>query len=249
MPAQCSLRPRSPLPWPRLLVPVAARHRGHTPHPDDPIGAADTMRLPARRPIAVRWPHRRAPQISASSGRPPTRPRWGQRDGAALSRSRTHSQLASPPLPPPQMRRRAAHRLLMRREPLRGPLPFDRLQNAPAIASGRAGTGSMDCFGPNQPAQAVIRSLGRSFKGWARCGGPITRAWWMGQGAARVCRGLEVSLLVALLVRTSPAAIALPPERRLPHNIAKQVSRVVATTSGVSTLPWVSGNPGIIILH
>lgn len=226
----------SEAPWPHT-----------SPRRPDRSGRYDASlpaRLPARRPIAVRRP-RRSARVQAA--RP--RGRAGARGTAPRCLGRARTCKARAHAAPDGQTRSAPHRLLMRREPQRGPLPFDRLQNAPAIASGRAGTGSMDGFGLNQPAQAVIRSLGRSFKGWARCGGPITRAWLMGQGAARVCRGLEVSLLVALLVRTSPAAIALPPERRLPHTIAKQVSRVAATTSGVSTLPWVSGNPGIIILH
>jgi hypothetical protein len=179
-----------PLPRPPVPVQTPGPSCSEAPWPHtsprrpDRSGRYDASlpaRLPARRPIAVRRP-RRSARVQAS--RP--RGRAGPRRTAprCLGRARTRKPRYRRP-------RRAAHRLLMRREPLRGPLPFDRFQNAPAIASGRAGTGSMDCFGPNQPAQAVIRSLCRSFKGWARCGGPRTRAWLIGQGAARVCRGME----------------------------------------------------------
>lgn len=115
-PAQCSLHPRSPLPWPRLPVPVAARHRGHTPHPDDPIGAADTMRrcLPGC-PPADSSPsdgHTAGPRRSARVQAARPRGRAGARGtGTAprcLGRARTRKPRSRRP-------RRAAHRLLMRR--------------------------------------------------------------------------------------------------------------------------------------
>lgn len=85
----------------------------------DPIGAADTMRrcLPARRPIAVRWP-RRSARVQAA--RP--RGRAGARGTAprCLGRARTCKHRSRRP-------RRAAHRLLMRREPQRGPADRFRL--------------------------------------------------------------------------------------------------------------------------